>query len=93
MAKKKHKKKHNFKHSQSGSTRQAVSDVVSKASPAASAAVVARPATVSNEWQLVRGDVRRVLILAAALITLELALWYVFNHTGLGVWLDGLIKL
>ena len=48
---------------------------------------------VDPRWAYVRRDVTRVGILAGVCVLIELALWYLFNHTGLGDAVYRLIKI
>jgi len=54
--------------------------------PAASAESVAR-------WSYVRADVRQIAILFGVCVGLELLLWYLFEHSGLGSSIYSLVKL
>lgn len=45
------------------------------------------------EFNYVGRDVKRILILAVGLVLLQLVLWYLFEHTGLGPAVYRLIKL
>ena len=93
MAKKKHQpKKHTFKHA-----APVAAPLTSNASaaPTAAANVSSRPITASStrDFSYVNHDLRRVMIFAAGLITLELALWLAMDYTALGNVVYGLIKL
>lgn len=65
--------------------------------PAASQPLAAQNTAVGQaaaaEWVFVRSDVRRIGILAAVCIGLQLVLAYLFSHTGLGDTVYSLIKL
>jgi hypothetical protein len=103
MAKKtKSTKKHRFKYAEptgvaarpAESTLQETSSVAPSAKPnavfkpQAGAAVVA-----SRDFGYVTTDLRRLAVFAVGLIALELILWYLFEHTGLGAAVYGLIRL
>ncbi len=47
----------------------------------------------SNRWFYVRGDLRRISLLASLCIGLELLLWYVLTNTSFGDSLYDLIKI
>lgn len=84
MAKKKSRKKHQFKYAEPTSAATATPK------PAVtSSATSARMATGGLQYQvnnldLIKGDIRKVAILATSFVLLQLVLWFVFNHTGLG---------
>jgi uncharacterized membrane protein len=74
----------------------------SKSEPKAEKATASQSSATSNtavglasaaEWVFVSRDVRRIGILAAVCIGLQLALAYLFSHTGLGDSVYFLIKL
>jgi hypothetical protein len=94
MAKKKYQsKKHKFKHATShdglmsstsepehkGSTTSEI-----KSSLRESRKSVAVFSSVSRDFGYVAVDLRRVATFAVALVAIELILWYVFGHTGVG---------
>lgn len=90
MAKKKQSKKHKFKYAgevQGVSAPAAASvaarpaQLVRAAQPASVRAAVAMGA---RDFSYVGRDLRRIAVLAAGLVLLELALWYLFSHTGVG---------
>jgi hypothetical protein len=94
MAKKKtQSKKHKFKHvtTHDGLT-SANSELDRNVSSSSETKVVRRetkrPAVVfassARDFSYVAVDLRRVAIFAVALIALELVLWFVFGHTGVG---------
>ncbi len=73
--------------------------------PAAQALAASKPATkpvpaaarlgkldASNRWLYVRGDIRRIGVLASACIVIELVLWYVLSYTALGTQLYNWVK-
>ena len=92
MAKKtKTSKKHRFKYAEpSVSAAAAAAPVVAAPAPAskvpaAAAPALAEAATVAGrDFSYVGTDLRRVGVLAASLLALELVLWYLFGHTGVG---------
>ncbi len=92
--KKKNHRKHQFQSSapkavNPAAFEQSGSSSVPSQRPKSSAAVATDVANI----QLVKQDVRRVLVLAVGFFTLQLILWYLFNHTPLGPWTYNLIKL
>ena len=93
MSKKKSKKKHKFKHGQSPAAIGVSPVSPSGGSAAVSAAVVKRNAEDVLNLGHVLSDVRRVAILGAGFIILQIALWYVFEHSALGPNVYNLIKL
>ena len=90
MAKKKSQKKHNFKYAQP--TDQLVRTETVVAAPAKNGQPAVVAAGSGRDFSYVNRDLRRVGILAFGLIAFEVALWYAFNHTGLGSTVYGLIK-
>ncbi len=93
MAKKKSRKKHQFKHSApvaSSPTRAAEPAVVTR-EPAKSVPPVA--AYEVENLSLIKQDVRKVAVLAAAFVALQAVLWFVFNYTSFGASVYHLIKL
>ncbi len=103
MAKKKNRKKHNFKYASGGGVQTV--DTKSNAAPPSAAtsappapAVVTRPqlaakTAVGDDLSYVGKDLGKISVLATTFIAVELVLWYLFNHTGLGVQVYRLIKL
>lgn len=45
---------------------------------------VGRVVVQGRDFSYVISDLRRILALGASLVVAELALWYLFGHTGLG---------
>lgn len=95
--KKKSHKKHQFKHSQSSASAAGASQSnatspnqpAERANPAPASVVptVSNAAAVSYEvadLALIKRDVRKVLIMAGSFVVLQVGLWLLFNHTGLG---------
>jgi hypothetical protein len=60
---------------------------VPKSKPATAAAAA------DPRWGYVGRDVRRTAVIAAACVALELVLWFLLNHTGIGPSIYHLIKL
>jgi hypothetical protein len=93
-SKKKHSKKQQFKYAvptvTPAQSSPASVQMLSKASLAVSAPAVT---TAIPGIDRIRRDVRRVLVLAASFVLLELVLWYLFSHTALGPAVYKLIKL
>lgn len=92
--KKKSQKKHQFKYAEAKSAT---------ASPAQSSANLSAPTSSAAAKQtslgyqvanleLIKGDVRKVLVLAGSFVLLQLVLWFVFGHTSLGSGVYHLIK-
>lgn len=98
MAKKKNQsKKHKFKYADptasvmsvpAGGSGEAAS--VSNAPAKARQAVAAGP---TRDFSYVVSDLRRILVLAVVLVGLELVLWYLFTHTGIGHQAYSLVKV
>lgn len=88
MAKKKTRRQHQFKHVKSNSLTN---------SPARSAEVV-RPAAAttivtSHPFAYVLSDLRKVAVMGAGFVALQLILWYIFNATALGERIYSLVRL
>ena len=47
----------------------------------------------TDRWLYVRGDLRRIGLFASMCVIVEVVLWLLFNHTGLGTAVYSLIKL
>lgn len=104
MAKKKNiSKKHKFKHVEAGSA-QPLATVAptdpATVSPAAKTAAPARatapaPAYIGSgrDFRYVSTDLKRIGILAASLVALELVLYYVLQHTVLGTTVYSLVRI
>jgi hypothetical protein len=106
MAKKKNQgKKHKFKyaaessqvqvatsHPQPGTQPQPNSDAVPALGKSSARAGVA-VATAGRDFSYVGKDLKRIIILMAALVVLEFALWGLMSRTGLGSWVQDLIKV
>jgi hypothetical protein len=86
MAKKKQTKKHKFKYAEPGTTVTTLeATTVTPGTQATTPSSKGRAtAVVSRSNAYVGRDVRKVAILAAALIVVELILSYVFQHTSIG---------
>jgi len=79
-------KKHRFKHTAPAGEAEAT---VSTSAPVAAASErrlsMSQPmVAVGRDFSYVQGDLRRVGLLAGSLVTLELLLWWVLGHTGVG---------
>ena len=46
-----------------------------------------------RDFSYVGSDLRRILILAVGLVGIELALWFLFTHTGVGNQVYNLVKV
>src|SRR4051812_22950202 len=81
MSKKNQTKKHKFKHIEPGASMHEtpVTGAVKAASPAMAAVAVP-----GRDFGYVGQDLRRLVILAAALAVFEIGLWYLLGHSGLG---------
>ncbi len=86
MAKKKSSKtnrKHQFKYA--------------SPSTAASTAAVGSPATTpvasERDYSYVGVDLRRIMWLGGSLVILQLVLWYIFTHTGIGPSIYNLVQI
>lgn len=94
MAKKKQFKKHKLKHGeQSTGVIEAEAQETPKANvkpkaPAVPAgvtkAVTGSGSVAERDFSYVGGDLRKILVLAVSLVAVELVLWFLFGHTGLG---------
>jgi len=100
MAKKKQSgKKHKFKYAEPNLTVQAPVSAAAGAAMATSTAGAStsarlRPAAGNDrDFGYVFGDLRRIVILAAILVSVELVLWYLFSYTGLGSSIYNLVKV
>jgi hypothetical protein len=93
MAKKKQTKKHRFKYTEpnvaaglelaggrkSVGESKSVSTAISRGADLSMRAVPG-----ARDFSYVGTDVRKIAIFAVALVALEVVLWYVFTHTGVG---------
>jgi hypothetical protein len=94
MAKKKSQsKKHKFKYSEPTSgvrpdLEKGVPEATISNAKVMAKAKQGRPAGAvvadTRDFSYVGADVRRIGVLAASLVALELVIWYLFGHTGLG---------
>src|SRR6266403_3141305 len=95
MAKKKYQsKKHRFKHAENDTghtdtiagSQASVSDAPAEAAARVSRQrPVAAPAQVSTrDFSYVSADLKRIVVMAAGLVALELVLWGLLGHTPLG---------
>jgi hypothetical protein len=92
MAKKKQFKKHKLKHGEpSAQPTPSEGKEAPKAKPKAPAipsgvtkAVTGSGNVTTRDFSYVAGDLRRILILAVSLVGVEIVLWVLFGHTGLG---------
>lgn len=90
-SKKKHRKK-NFK--PKASTAEPRQTPVTALPSEAVIAAIPAPATPDMpQLQLIRHDVRRVVVIAGVFVLLQVILWYLFNNTGLGAAVYRLIQL
>jgi hypothetical protein len=102
MAKKKQSKKHKFKYSEpTNSLRGAVADAPQPSGSGAPhlAATLpgvrptSQPANAGRDFSYVLVDLRKILLLGGSLILAEVALWFVFGHTGLGNTIYSLVNV
>ena len=95
MAKKKYSsKKHRNRPLADGAVHESASTVAEAPSPQSAPARPKTAATVaSKDFSYVAQDLRRIGLMAVSLIALELVLWYLVSHTGLGDSVYNLIKL
>lgn len=77
------KKKHNFQHRNAPKVAAAPT----------TATTTAKPTATPNEWQEVRADVRKTLILGSVFIALMIGLWLLFEYSSVGPSLYNTIKL
>jgi hypothetical protein len=90
MAKKKNQtKKHKFKYTEPTSGMTAQETASAPAPVGGSVAPKGRPqvavtAASTRDFSYVYSDLRRIFLMAGSLVALELVLWYLFGHTGLG---------
>jgi hypothetical protein len=92
MAKKKQGKKHKFKYStpavpgQSGTVGVDLPKraATARVQPGIHARTPVAASGPSRDFSYVGADLRRIGILAACLVALELVIWFVFGHTGVG---------
>lgn len=91
MPKKKQTKKHKFKHGEqsAGVISPAESGAISKPKAVVSGPSISKQTTGSGsitarDFSYVASDLRKILVLALSLLGLELVLWFLFAHTGLG---------
>ena len=98
MSKKKSRKKHQFKYTSSQAGVVSAPEVGS-GEPVNRAVAIPRKSQANaalagvDNFDYVAGDVKRVAMLAAGFITLQVFLWYLFGHTTLGSTIYGLVKL
>lgn len=93
MAKKKQGKKHKFKYASPVMPGQSAPEVSSTPNSGGGKRAVAGlsrsygyQASLGRDFSYVSVDLRRIGVLAVSLIALELVIWYLFGHTGLGNW-------
>jgi hypothetical protein len=85
MGKKSQGKKHKFKHVEASNAQAMPASSVGAPVPSrAQAGGTVSVTQPSRDFGYVLGDMRRIMALALALVALELALWYLLSHTGLG---------
>jgi hypothetical protein len=103
MAKKKQAKKHKFKYAEPSTlvgtwpTADAPA-VLGKAVGASRTGVPAKlgagaVAATTRDFSYVGADLRRIAVFGISLVILELALWFLFNHTGLGNTVYSFVKV
>ena len=100
MGKKNTAKKHKFKHVESGAGSRApetlAQGVAAPGTPRTNTlkSQAAGAASVSTrDFSYVGGDLRRIGVMAAALVALELALYYVIVYTPAGAAIYNLVKV
>jgi hypothetical protein len=98
MAKKsKTTKKHRLKYAQPATDSAVVSTPAAASAPASSSMASPRPMSsavaTGRDFSFVAGDLRRLAVLAVSLVAVELVLWYLMGHTGLGQTLYNLINV
>jgi hypothetical protein len=96
MAKKKNlSKKHKFKHVEPTSIQAEAQAKVSSTSGASlrTEQVAATAGATARDFSYVLGDLNRIAFYAGILIALELILWYLFGHTGLGTAIYRLVQV
>ena len=92
MAKKKYStKKHRFKHAEPSPAVLETRENGATPAPATATTAPAKPrvygggaAVSERDFSYVAVDLRRIAIMATGFILLEVILWYVFGHTGVG---------
>jgi hypothetical protein len=97
MAKKKNiGKKHRFKHAEPSA---AILDSSESGKGVSEAAVASRPrptggvAVVERDFSYVPIDLRRIGMMAAGFLCLQLILWYMFGHTSIGNAIYNLVQV
>jgi hypothetical protein len=93
MAKKKSSKanrKHEFKYAAPSATVVVPS---AKAASGTSVTAAVIGGTTQRDFSYVGRDLRRIVLLGSTLILLQLVLWYLFDHTGLGSSVYNLVQL
>ncbi|HVQ43557.1 MAG TPA: hypothetical protein VMT30_01155 [Candidatus Saccharimonadia bacterium] len=98
MAKKKNTaKKHKFKHVEAaGATAVVATATESPAAMGASLQSSARsvaPAVSTRDFSYVSSDLRRIGVMAVALVGVELVLYFVLVHTSVGASIYNLVKV
>ncbi|MDB5178974.1 MAG: hypothetical protein JWN01_917 [Patescibacteria group bacterium] len=94
MAKKKHTtKKHKFKHAEPDAGAMVAQPTVGAVTNGGARLAKQAAAADVRDFSYVFGDLRRIAVLGISLIALELVLWYLLNHTGLGDSVYHLIKV
>ncbi len=88
MAKKKTTKKHNFKYAQPAGVALAGAPNSNSAIKTQSQAMID-----GQNYKYVVTDVKRVLVILAVLVVVELSLWFVLSHTEAGSSIYGLMKV
>jgi hypothetical protein len=88
MAKKvKNSKKHQLKYAQPTNISE------TKVAGMTAGVAVKESVLFNRDFSYVSKDVRRLSLLAGSLLAVELLLWYLMNHTGLGTAVYNLIKI
>ncbi len=96
MGKKNTAKKHKFKHVETGAGARAPESLMQESSAGALNRTVTSPATAGvsgRDFSYVGSDLRRIGIMAGALVALELALYYVLIYTPAGAAIYNLVKV
>jgi hypothetical protein len=93
MAKKKQGKKHKFKYSDASMPAPGAVPAFASAGEVKAPQLRHSGNSATRDFSYVAVDLRRILILAAFLVLVEITLYYLINHTGLGGSLDSLVKI
>lgn len=96
MAKKKTRRQHQFKHVKSNSLTNSPArsaEVVRPAAATTSPASAPTTIVTSHPFAYVLSDLRKVAVMGAGFVALQLILWYIFNATALGERIYSLVRL